>query len=152
MKLYLVRHGNALNALNRPLSSRGIAEAKLIAKFIKPLHLQVHSIWHSDKARSIQTTEIMALSLKSLQEKIQKNNLAPNNDIETIKNDIDLETKDLMIVGHLPYLSTLASSLLFNKELPTLIPFKELSILCLNHAGKDQWELEWMVEPGLLKN
>ena len=63
MRLYLVRHGDALSDSEdpkRPLSETGIEEAKKTGEFLKKAGEKPLKIIHSTKLRAKQTGEIIA--------------------------------------------------------------------------------------------
>ena len=63
MKLYLMQHGEALSPgedSRRPLSARGRKETEKMASFLQSIGLELHSIWHSQKLRAVETAQILA--------------------------------------------------------------------------------------------
>jgi len=153
MKLYLVQHGNAVaSEVNpeRPLSERGRQDVEKIAGFIKPLKLNIDYIWHSEKKRAAQTAEIIAASISPQKGCIQRQGLAPNDDVMALKDEVVSVDQDIMIVGHMPFLSRLASLLLTGSESVNTVAFKQGGIVCLSCSEQDRWQLDWMVTPELL--
>jgi len=68
MQLYLVRHGEAVAGEidpERPLSAQGVAAARKMAAFLKPRKIEVGAIWHSTKARALQTAEMLSKAVTS---------------------------------------------------------------------------------------
>ena len=55
-----------------------------------------------------------------------------------------------MLVGHLPYMSKLASLLLCGDETKPVIAFQTGGVLCLQRAGRDAWSVRWMVTPNIV--
>jgi phosphohistidine phosphatase len=56
-----------------------------------------------------------------------------------------------MIVGHLPFLSRLASTLLIGDETVALVAFRNGGVVCLERGEeKGRWRLTWAVVPELL--
>jgi phosphohistidine phosphatase len=55
-----------------------------------------------------------------------------------------------MIVGHLPFLSKLASLLLTGSESSETVAFKQGGIVCLKCKDKNLWQIDWMITPELL--
>lgn len=153
MRLYLVQHGNAVASEvdpERPLSDRGQQDVEKIAGFIKPLTLNIDYIWHSEKKRAAQTAEIIAASIPPQKACIQRQGLAPNDDVTALKNELASANQDIMIVGHLPFLSKLASLLLAGSESANTVAFKQGGIVCLSRSEQGQWQIDWMVTPELL--
>jgi phosphohistidine phosphatase len=54
-----------------------------------------------------------------------------------------------MLVGHLPYMSRLASRLLTGRAEKGSINFKEGGVVCLSYED-GKWVVEWMVVPELI--
>ena len=63
MKLYLVRHGEALSehvARERPLSDKGKRDAAAMAAFLGRAGIRVAEVQHSGKARARETAELLS--------------------------------------------------------------------------------------------
>ena len=153
MKVYLVRHGEAVSSQfypQRPLSDQGLADIRKVASLIKPLEISVEHIWHSGKLRAEQTAEILAGSISVIKDCSAHNNLRPNGDVTAIADEIEAYDADLMIVGHLPFLANLASLLVSGREFTNVIAFDAGSIICLNRSDPGQWQIEWTITPELL--
>ena len=153
MKLYLVRHGEAVGSdidPQRPLSDRGRRDVQRIADFLKPVNLCVGLIWHSEKTRSVQTAEILADSVASQKGCLPRDGLAPNDDVSEVKLKLELLEEDIMIVGHLPFLGKLVSLLLTGSESPQMAGFAAGGIICLTDSKDNAWQIDWAVSPELL--
>lgn len=152
MKLYLVRHGEtASKEVNpsRPLTDKGRNDVEKMAAFIKNLNLDIPCIRHSTKARAAQTAEILASVLTPKEGVIRGEGLAPNDPIEPLQNELQDMEDSLMIVGHLPFLAKLASSLLIG-SFQELIAFQQGGIICLGRGKDKTWQIEWMIIPDLI--
>ncbi len=57
---------------------------------------------------------------------------------------------DMMLVGHLPHLSKLASLLLVGNENKEVIAFRMGSIACLLGDQQSQWTIQWMIIPEII--
>jgi len=153
MKLYLLQHAKALTAQQdsaRPLSEEGRRELRKVAAFIKSLDLSVDYLWHSDKLRAVQTAESLSGAVKVKKAVSESNNLGPNDDVATIRDELVSGQRDIMIVGHLPFLSKLTSLLLTGSESANPVGFRNAGIVCLNCAEENQWQIDWMVTPHTL--
>jgi len=153
MKVYLVRHGEAVSSQSdpkRPLSEQGIADVRKVASFIKPLGISVEHIWHSGKLRAAQTAEILAESISVTKDCSVHNNLGPNDDVAIIADEIEAYNTNTMIVGHLPFLPYLISLLVTGNETANIIAFDAVSISCLNRSDPGQWQIEWTITPKIL--
>ncbi len=154
MRLYLVRHGEAEREQvnpERPLTERGRREAEKVARFIKPLGLRVEAVWHSGKLRARQTAEILASAVASEKGALEHRGLAPMDPVEDVREEVLLEGEDLMVVGHMPFLGRLASSLLVGNEGRELVAFPEVALLCLEGSGEKDFSVAWMVTPQVLR-
>lgn len=153
MHLYLVRHGRAKSKLEDPaqnLSEEGLNEAAKVAGFVKAGGLHVGAVWHSGKARAAQTAEILVSAVKTDGGLVQHDGLAPNDPVDPVINEIEPYKTDLMIVGHLPFLSKLASKLLSDDETSEVISLCTGGVVCLEHFSEADWKLAWMITPELL--
>lgn len=151
MRLYLVQHGEAypeqVNSA-RPLTEKGREDVLKVAKFLEKADVEVDTIWHSTKTRAIQTAEILAQAVKA-KEIEQKEGLAPNDPATMLKDELVKREKDLMIVGHLPFLQKLASLLLTGSESQDLIAFCQGGVVCLE-LKPEGWQIAWMITPELI--
>ena len=153
MKVYLVRHGEAVSSQfdpQKPLSEQGLADIRKVASFIKPLEISVEHIWHSGKLRAAQTAEILAGAVLVEKDCSEHKVLRPNDDVTIIADEMEAYDTDLMIVGHLPFLAYLVSLLVTDTETANVVAFDAGSIACLNRRGPGQWQIEWMITPELL--
>jgi phosphohistidine phosphatase len=119
--LLLVHHADAVGAdvdPQRPLSSRGHAQARaLVERFIAE-RARVSgldawapaAIWHSGKLRARQTAEVF-LALNPFAEFKMIRGLGPDDPPEIVLGSLAEETRDLVLVGHLPYLVALRRGL-----------------------------------------
>ncbi|PCI19863.1 phosphohistidine phosphatase SixA [Candidatus Wolfebacteria bacterium] len=151
MKLYLVQHGQQ-NPENidpeKNLSDKGKKDVANIAAFLRKSNIKLTSIYHSGKARAQQTADILAQSLTP-NEVHQREGLNPMDPIDPMMKELETNISDIMIVGHLPYLSNVATSLLCENSKNELIQFQQGGVVCLEKA-EDTWKLTWMIIPELL--
>ena len=153
MKIYLVRHGEAVSSQfdpQNPLSEQGRADIRKVASFIKHLEISVEHIWHSGKLRAAQTAEILAESVLVEKDCSARNDLGSNDDVTIVADEIEAYDTDLMLVGHLPYLSNLALLLVAGKRFANVVAFHAGTIACLNRCNPGQWQIDWMVAPEFL--
>ena len=153
MKLYLVQHAKAAPKQvdpQRPLTEQGRRDIQKVAAFVKPLNLCVDYLWHSGKKRAVQTAKALAEVIEIKEAGIARKGLAPNDDVTVLRNELTSVRQDIMIVGHLPFLSKLASLLLTGSESADTVAFKQGGIVCLSRSENNQWQIDWMVTPELL--
>jgi phosphohistidine phosphatase len=158
MYLYLIQHGEAKSKEEDPergLTETGAADTRKSAVFFKKvLREQIPPsivIWHSGKKRAEQTAHILAETIGGGAAVETKNGLAPNDDVAIIKDLLEQsDIHTIVLAGHLPHLSHLASNLLSGqKERGVVVHFKNSGIVCL-YGENGYWHLEWMVTPGIL--
>ena len=153
MRLYLVQHGKASpreeNA-QRPLTESGRREAQRVAEFIRPLGLDVAQLWHSGKTRAEQTAAIFAGVLTVADGPAARKGLKPNDNVALLRDELAVTSGDTMIVGHMPFVSRLATLLLTGYESPPIVAFVNAGIVCLERTADNRWQVEWSVTPALL--
>jgi len=147
MKLYLIQHGLALakeEDPERPLSTSGKTQTQRTVEFLKSKSINVDSIWHSTKLRAIQTAEIIAEALPC--GKIQtREDMNPLDPVEKLAGEILASNKNIMIIGHLPFLQKLSGRLLTGSEESEIIAFKNSGVVSLDYDEK--WKIDWLVSP-----
>jgi phosphohistidine phosphatase len=155
MRLYLVQHGESIPEQldpDRPLSDKGKADVSKAANFLKQYGIKIDIIWHSTKLRAKQTARLMAEVISPQEGILEKRGLAPNDPVAGIKMEILKEKQeDIMVVGHLPFLSKLASLFLINDESYQVIGFQQGSVVCMEQKEDEIWSVRWMVIPELIK-
>jgi len=153
VKLYIVRHGEAHPRSvdpNRPLTARGIAETKRIAHFLKNAHMEVDMIFHSTKKRAQETAVILKKGLRLDCPMQAKDYLAPDDLPDKVYNEILESRKNVMIVGHLPFLDRLVSRFLDEDEAHHIVKFKESTIAILEQDVPPQWRIASYISPDIL--
>jgi phosphohistidine phosphatase len=149
MKLYLVRHGDALAEREDPsrsLSSTGQSEIERLAKWLADAHVSLSEIRHSTKNRAAQTTRIIAEALAPQPKTREVQGLAPNDDFRRVAEDLVHEEGDLMLVGHLPFVGLLGSLLLKGSPDAARVSFPTGGMLVLERTD-DRWKLEHVIDP-----
>jgi len=153
MHLYLVQHGAAKSEAEDPhrgLTNEGRRDVERIAKFLVPLRLCLDRIEHSGKLRARQTAEILAAHLRPAEGTHEIARLAPHDDVEPVCVRLQQELKNLMVVGHLPHLSHLASRLLGLERNSAIVRFQMAGVVRLDRDEAGQWEVRWVFPPELL--
>lgn len=151
MKVYLVRHGDALDAAenpDRPLSDAGRADIERLTAYLKTQALRVEATMHSTKLRARETAEMLHSALKgSLEEHA---GIGPNDDPVTVAADLRTgPEEDLCFVSHLPFVSQLASELLAGNQ-SVAFNFETGGILCLERESTGRWWVNWFLSPAVL--
>jgi phosphohistidine phosphatase len=143
MKLYIIRHGDALlPTINpeRPLSDRGVAQVKQLAERLQAQQVKPHYIYHSGILRAKQTAKILAESLHVAAEKLA--GLLPDDAPEPMLAQIATWVEDTMLVGHLPYVLELADSLCVEG---CRIEFTTATAVCLERNGQ-HWKIQQVIK------
>jgi phosphohistidine phosphatase len=55
-----------------------------------------------------------------------------------------------VIVGHLPFLSKLASQLLCGSEKHYIADFPYAGAMCLEQIDREKWFIKWFINPGII--
>jgi phosphohistidine phosphatase len=153
MRLYLVRHGLAHSKdvdTARSLTEQGRKDVEKVSAFLRKQGLHVSVVWHSGKARAEQTAKIIASAIITDRGVSQHDGLAPNDPVAVIKQEILQSENDLMIVGHLPFLSKLASELISGNALAETVAFEAGGVVCLEQSQDNTWMVRWIITPELL--
>jgi phosphohistidine phosphatase len=151
LRVYLVQHGEAKPEAEdpaRPLTDRGRDEVRRVAERAAALGIQVAEIRHSGKSRARQTAEIFAAALSPSRGMRETEGLAPADDPGKARAAIESACDPLMLVGHLPHLSRLASLLLLGDPGREIIRFRNGAIICLAKV-QDHWLVQWILTPEL---
>jgi phosphohistidine phosphatase len=116
MELYLLRHADANTVAEtddaRPLSEKGISQAKKVARFCKEHDLKPDIILTSPVRRAAETAEIVGEALKGelMTEPWLACGMQPETALEELRGYARFGS--VMIVGHQPDFSLLAAHLL----------------------------------------
>jgi phosphohistidine phosphatase len=127
MNLYLFRHGIAVdrdqpgyeNDSQRPLTPKGAARINKIAQAMKRLGIKYDLVLSSPYLRAQQTAQIVA-AFYGIEKNVQlSENLVPSASPALLIGEMHefyADALSVLIVGHEPYLGSLASSLLSGDE------------------------------------
>ncbi len=152
-KIYIVQHGEPVPKEidpDRPLSDKGRRDVTKMGMFLKETGLSPGIIVHSGKTRAAQTAELLGSLLNPEKGVVRKDGLAPNDPVEAFLVDTISAQEDIMVVGHLPFLSRFARMLLGTNGDQDAIAFQQGGIVCLARGNDNTWRLAWMVVPELL--
>lgn len=151
MQLYLIQHGTAKSGEedpDRPLTDEGRREVEaVLLSTLRFGRLGLVRVLHSGKRRARETAEIVADRLDSPAEEVD--GLAPDDDPDIWARRLREQQRDLMLVGHLPHLSRLASRLLSGDPDRDIVRFANGGIVALEGEG-DAWSLRWAITPDLV--
>jgi phosphohistidine phosphatase len=154
MNLYLVRHGDPISGdkdPQRPLTERGWSDVRKIGAFIaKKRDVKIDRIFHSGKLRAKETALALAEHLNPWAGVLESKNLLPMDDPSVWAYDLAQVEDDTMLVGHLPYMTKLASLLLCRDVEGGIVDFQTGGIACLRRGESGGWSLQWALNPGLI--
>jgi phosphohistidine phosphatase len=75
----------------------------------------------------------------------------PNDDVLPVMGSLQGEYELVMLVGHLPFLSRLASLLMVSNTEAGIIRFQQAGIVCLSQVD-GKWAVNWVMPPDLLSS
>ena len=154
MELYLVQHGEAYPKEKDPersLTPEGAENARLIARFLAELkEIKVEIIFQSGKKRAEQTAEILSKFLAPSRGIEATGQMDPKDDPEFIIKKLTRINAPVILVGHLPHLSKLVSSLITGDPEREIVRFKNAGTVCLTQDESGKWLVKWMVLPEML--
>ncbi len=112
--IYLVHHAAAVGPEidpQRPLSAAGRAHAERVARQAAERGVRPAVIWHSGKLRARQTAEAFWHACNPLAPLTAVRGLQPSDPPEWVKDLVTGETREVMLVGHMPNLARVWSLL-----------------------------------------
>jgi phosphohistidine phosphatase len=135
MKVFLMRHAHADYGPPDPervLSGRGLECARQMAAFVETRDFfEFEEIWCSPYNRARQTAEPFA-SIRGQSLKTRyKDMLVPHGDPAALLPQLKKLERSVLIVGHNPHLSLLASFLIGINRERSYLPFKKGAIMAL---------------------
>jgi phosphohistidine phosphatase len=153
MRLYIMRHGEAVQSgsdATRPLTAKGRTDAVKMGRFLKDSCAPVDAIWHSTKARAIETAAFVD---KTLGEKIPLDihrGLNPGDSVEKFFEQLQEDAPDnLLIVGHLPFVGSLLSFLVTGGE-SNPVSYHTGTLVAIEGTFEDGFIILWAVTPDCL--
>jgi phosphohistidine phosphatase len=150
MALYLVQHGKSLAREEDPeqgLSAVGIAESERIAGVARNYGVKVSRIRHSPKKRARQTAEVFAAALAPEGGCEAVEGILPLDDVVAAARRLS-EEHNLMLVGHLPFMSRLTSFLITGAVESPVFKFQNSGIVCLKKdPDGGGWVIRWTLMP-----
>jgi len=153
MKLFLVQHGEAHAKSvdpDRPLTDRGIEDVDRLAGFLDKAGVRIERVIHSGKLRALQTATRLAVVIAPGVKPEASGLLNPNDNPKAFDWQSDSWDRDILIVGHLPFMARLVSHLLIEDENRLITAWQPGSIVCLQREDAGSWRINWMIRPELL--
>jgi len=147
--LVLVHHGDAVGPEidpMRPLSDRGRASAQLLAFDAAKKGIRPDCIWHSGKLRARQTAEIFWRACNPFAAFSAERGLQPTDPPGWMRDRLIGETRDIMLVGHMPNIAHLLRLLLGEAPDTSQTTFPLHGCVALETAGEGRIEA-WRLQP-----
>jgi phosphohistidine phosphatase len=160
LELYLVRHAIAAERgdeypddSKRPLTSQGMSRFRREAKALDGLGVSVALILTSPLARTRQTAEILAESVKSKPSIVATDALAPGGTAAAVIQEVGKHARkgNVALVGHEPNMGELAARLLGTRR---AVEFKKGAICRIDVAALPPTRpgrLIWFATPRMLR-
>lgn len=142
MKIYLVRHGQAEDpGVNpeRPLTKAGEKEVMELVKKIKQKSFGIDKIFHSGVLRAEQTAGIIHKELGGTHPLMKVEDLLPNSDPQIWAEKLAESNKNIMLVGHMPFMALLGEKLIRNE---VSLGFRTASMISFRYEEGD-FHLDW---------
>ena len=146
--IYLVHHGEAVGPdvdPRRPLSERGQAAVLLLADEAARRGAKPEAIWHSGKLRARQTAEACWKMCNPLASMSAERGLQPSDPPEWMRDRVCGETRQIMLVGHMPNLPRLLRLLIGEDPETSSATFPLHGIVALEPNG-EWWKECWRIE------
>jgi phosphohistidine phosphatase len=154
MDIYLMQHGvaesEAVHPL-RPLTAAGLREVTAVATHAARRGVRIERIVHSDKLRAVQTAVELARCL-GCTDVAAASGLHPGDPVEPAAERWgDPQTAgSVAIVGHLPFVERLASTLITGDPSAKVIAFRNAALVALRPAATSGgYAVAWILTPEL---
>lgn len=142
--IFLVHHADAVGPdvdPQRPLSLGGRMHADMLAQHALERGAKPVAIWHSGKLRARQTAEAFWRTCNPMAEFKAIRGLQPSDPPDWTKDLLAGETRDVMLVGHMPSLPRIFRLLVAGNEEADL-QFPQHGLVALELDG-DLWREAW---------
>jgi len=109
-----VHHADAVGPdvdSQRPLSAVGRFQADQLAERARDRGVHPETIWHSGKLRARQTAEPFLRACNPFADFRMVRGLRPEDPIEWMRDELAAETRDVLLVGHMPNIADLAHAM-----------------------------------------
>lgn len=150
MKLYLMRHGEALSSEKDPqrgLTDSGKLKIEQLAEHLQQQRLIFKHVYYSEKKRAQQTAEIMTRIISPDIKPALHQNITPNDDPDLIQAEINGWNEDTLITSHLPFVPNLITLLTGKDAHLSTINFVTGTIVCLEKNNNSNWNIKWATSP-----
>ena len=145
--IFLVHHSDAVGPEvdpMRPLSERGHAAALLLADKAARRGVKPVVIWHSGKLRAKQTAEAFWKVCNPFASLTAERGMQPGDPPQWMRDRLLGETRDLMLVGHMPHLPRLLRALVGAPD-EAAEPGFPLHGMVAVEADADGWKIAFQI-------
>ncbi|MCI0748475.1 MAG: phosphohistidine phosphatase SixA [Verrucomicrobia subdivision 3 bacterium] len=158
MEIYLLRHGIAAERGShtgpdeeRALTAEGVRKVRRVAQAMRVMRLSFDSVFSSPLVRALETAELVAKSLRLKKRLRVTEHLVPGTPTGTQiawLRSLRPAPGSVLLVGHEPNFSELASRLLTGQE-RLAIEFKKAGLckITAEPPGSGHGTLEWLLTP-----
>ena len=146
--IYLVHHADAVGPdvdPQRPLSIGGRAHADRLAAQAAGRGVKPVAIWHSGKLRARQTADAFWRACNPAAEFVAIRGLQPTDPPAWVRDRLIGETRDVMLVGHMPSLPEIHRLLIGAAVEPSSARFPLHGFVALEPDG-DGWRECWRLD------
>ena len=146
--IYLVHHADAVPPEvdpQRPLSPAGLAHVDRLAALVAARGVKPAAVWHSGKLRARQTAEAMWRACNPLAEFAAIRGLQPTDPPDEIQARLAGETREVMLVGHMPSLPGILHRLRCGRDNEAPAAFPLHGVVALHWDGDrcvERWRLD----------
>jgi phosphohistidine phosphatase len=140
--LFLVHHAEAVDGTidpQRPLTDGGRAHAEAIAARAAARGARPAVIWHSGKLRARQTAEHFWRACNPMAELSAVRGLQPNDPAHWIKDIVEGDPRDIMLVGHMPHLGRLLELLMRDPNAGSFPPHGCVAVESREGVWREVW-------------
>ncbi len=161
MNIYLLRHAEAEPGFpdhSRLLHASGREHARRLGDFLRAKQAFKPTVLLCSPYRRAQQTAELLLGAwgGSLESRKDESRLEPEMNPGSLVQDFQQLGQDVLVVGHNPNISILASLLLSGEHARTRVHFKTAVMVCLqwdpipNYGQIGPCELDWMLDPRII--
>lgn len=166
MRIWILRHAHALDAggpgdaadAARPLSRKGRDATRTLGRRIRQLGLlrEATSCWHSPLVRAIETAGIFRKSARLRAPLKEVAGLEHGDDPAVMARRLEKLSRPVILVGHEPHLSALATLLVAGQARPVEFELKKGALLALERVperhrnGRRRWIVRWQLAPEVM--
>jgi phosphohistidine phosphatase len=119
VRVCLVHHADAVGPdvdPLRPLSELGRTQADRLAARAHERGISPDVIWHSGKVRSRQTAEAFLRVCNPFADFRMVRGLRPDDPLDWMRDELAAETRNVLLVGHMPHIAALSHVLVPSSE------------------------------------